>query len=102
MKVDTDKKMDYVRHNMQIVKNKLLNKYSKAESHFVELLNKANIYYFREKCNYRFGTRWCYYDFYIPFYRIYVEIDGKSHNSEEQKKIDKETEGRGQCMLPAR
>ena len=90
MKVDTDKKMDYVRHNMQIVKNKLLNKYSKAESHFVELLNKANIYYFREKCNFRFGTRWCYYDFYIPFYRIYVEIDGKSHNSEEQKKIDKE------------
>lgn len=90
MKVDTENKMHYVKCNMIKVKNKLLNKYSKAENHFVELLNKANIYYFREKCNFRFGTRWCYYDFYIPFYRIYVEIDGESHNNEKQKMIDKE------------
>ena len=43
--------MRFVRRNMVTVKNKLLNKHSEAESHFVRLLNKANIYYFREKCN---------------------------------------------------
>ena len=90
MNVDSEKTMSFVRRNMVTVKNKLLNKHSEAESHFVRLLNKANIYYFREKCNFKMGTRWCYYDFYIPFFRIYVEIDGESHNNEEQRNIDAE------------
>ena len=90
MNIDSENTMRFVRRNMVTVKNKLLNKHSEAESHFVRLLNKANIYYFREKCNYKMGTRWCYYDFYIPFYRTYIEIDGESHNNEEQRNIDAE------------
>ena len=50
------------------------------------------MFYVREKGNFRYGTRWCYYDFYIPFYRLYIEIDGTSHDSIEQKEIDKEKE----------
>lgn len=81
--------MSYVRHSFTPVKNKLLNKNSPAEEHFEGLLIKANIYYVREKGNYRKNTRWSYYDFYLPYYNLYVEIDGSSHNSEEQKAIDK-------------
>ena len=81
--------MSYVRHNFTPVKNKLLNKNSPAEEHFEDLLIKAKIYYVREKGNYRKNTRWSYYDFYLPYYNLYIEIDGSSHNSEEQKSIDR-------------
>ena len=43
MNVDSEKTMSFVRRNMVTVKNKLLNKYSEAESNFVQLLNKADI-----------------------------------------------------------
>ena len=43
MNVDSEKTMSFVRHNMVTVKNKLLNKRSEAERHFVRLLNKADI-----------------------------------------------------------
>lgn len=90
MIVKTANDMSYVRHNFTPVKNKLLNKFSNAEDHFENLLKQTNIYFVREKGNFRYETRWCYYDFYIPFFRLYIEIDGKSHESTEQKKIDKE------------
>lgn len=90
MKIDTTSKMDYVRHNFKTVKTKLLHKNSMAECHFEELLRKTPYYYVREKTNFRYNTRWCYYDFFLPFYRIYVEIDGRSHDSKEQKFIDEE------------
>lgn len=44
----------------------------------------------REKGNYKYNTRWCYYDFFLPYYRIYIEVDGESHNNDKQKAIDKE------------
>ena len=88
MIVDNYGKMKFVRHNFTPVKNKLLNKHSDAETHFVEMLTLAGIYFVREKGNYKYNTRWCYYDFYLPFYRIYIEIDGSSHNNDEQKIID--------------
>lgn len=90
MKIDTTSKMDYARHNFKPVKTKLLNKNSFAESHFEELLKKTPYYYVREKTNFRYNTRWCYYDFFLPFYRIYIELDGKSHDLEEQKLIDED------------
>lgn len=90
MNVDSKEKLSYVRHNFNDIKYKLINKKSNAEKHFTQLLTKANIYFFREKCNFKDGTRWCYYDFFIPYYRLYIEIDGSSHDNEKQKQIDKE------------
>ena len=43
MNVDSENTMRFVRRNMVTVKNKLLNKHSEAESHFVRLLNNADI-----------------------------------------------------------
>ena len=43
MNIDSENTMRFVRRNMVTVKSKLLNKHSEAESHFVRLLNKANI-----------------------------------------------------------
>lgn len=92
MIVDNREKIDYVRHNFTPIKNKLLNKRSKAESHFQKLLIDSGLYFVREKCNFKYNTRWCYYDFYLPFYRLYIEIDGESHNNETQKAIDMDKE----------
>lgn len=90
MIVKTQRNMDYVRHNFIPVKNKLLNKYSPTETHFEKLLLDAHIYFRREKCNFKFNTRWSYFDYYLPYYKIYIELDGPSHDTEEQKKIDNE------------
>ena len=90
MIVKTANDMSYVKHNFATVKNKLLNKVSNAEEHFEKLLRETDMFYIREKGNFQYNTRWCYYDFYIPFYRLYVEIDGKSHESKAQQQIDRE------------
>lgn len=82
--------MNYVKHNFIPVRNKLLNKNSKAESHFEKLLIKSGLYFRREKGNFKYKTRWSYFDFYLPFYNLFVEIDGNSHNTTEQKLIDAE------------
>lgn len=92
MIVDSKNKMEFVKRRFTPIKNQLLNKHSDAESHFKALLTNANIYFVREKGNYKYNTRWCYYDFFLPFYRIYIEVDGISHNTQEQKIIDKEKE----------
>lgn len=84
--------MEYVRHNFTPIRNKLLNKYSVAETHFESLLIKSGLYFRREKGNYRYKTRWSYFDFYIPYYNLYIEIDGDSHNTDEQRRIDAEKE----------
>lgn len=89
MKVDYSN-IGFVRRNFTPVKNKLLNKNSQTESKFEKMLIDANIYFTREKCNYRIGSRWCYYDFFVPYWRLYFELDGGSHNNEEQKEIDTE------------
>lgn len=92
MIVKTKKDMNFVRHNFIPIRNKLLNKHSKAEKCFEKLLIKSGLYFRREKGNYKYKTRWAYFDFYIPFYNLYIEIDGDSHNNEEQIIIDKEKE----------
>lgn len=92
MIVRTKKDMEYVRHNFTPIRNKLLNKYSVAETNFERLLIKSGLYFRREKGNYRYKTRWSYFDFYLPYYNLYIEIDGDSHNTVEQKTIDAEKE----------
>lgn len=92
MIVDSNEKMKFVRCNFKDIQTKLWNKNSKAENHFRNLLNESKIPHFREKGNYKFNTRWCYYDFYIPYLRLYVEIDGKEHKLRDNQIIDEDKE----------
>ena len=69
----------FIRKNFMPVKNKLLNKHSEAEEHFKKLLDDFGEYYVREKAWFKRNTEWSYYDFYIPYYRVYIEIDGNEH-----------------------
>lgn len=90
MKIENKRDAKFVQKNFFQIKNNLLRKNSVEETKFAQLLAKSNIYFVREKGNYKKNTRWCYYDFYLPLYDIYIEIDGHSHDSVEQKQIDKE------------
>lgn len=92
MIVKNEKDMSYVRHNFIQIRNKLLNKNSVAETHFQKLLTKSGLYFRREKASFRHNTRWSFFDFYLPYYHLFIEIDGNSHNTAEQKKIDAEKE----------
>lgn len=80
----------FVKRRSVPIRNKLLGKDSKAESKFEQMLIDANVYFTREKGNYKIGTRWCYYDFFVPYWRLYFELDGFSHDNPGQKKIDME------------
>lgn len=75
-----------------IRRNELLQKKSLAETHFESLLLNSRIFYVREKLNYDHVNNWCYTDFYIPYYKIAIEIDGKEHSSgiRHEKDIKKE------------
>lgn len=92
MKIETKKDLEFANSRFIDLKHRLINKKSKAEKHFEDLLKNAGIYYIREKANFRVGTLWCYYDFYIPRLRLYVEIDGAEHNNEANRKKDIEKE----------
>ena len=89
MKVN-ENNIGYVRHKFTPIKNKLLNKDSKTESKFEQMLINSGVFFVREKCNYRKRSRWCYFDFYVPCWRMYFELDGMSHDTTEQKEIDLE------------
>lgn len=78
----------FFQQNFRTLQEKLRSKNSASESKVYELLVKSGFFFVREKCNYKIGTRWCYYDFYIPFLRIYLEIDGPSHENISQKLTD--------------
>lgn len=90
MIVKNRRQQKHVQRESEKYRQMLLGKHSKAESHFKKLLIDSGLYFRREKCNYKVGTRWCYYDFYLPYYQLYVELDGSSHDSKEQKQIDLE------------
>lgn len=92
MIVKNKRDMNFVKHNFIPIRNKLLNKYSLAESHFEKMLVESGLYFRREKGNYKYNTRWSYFDFYLPYYNLFVEIDGQSHDTDEQKAIDLEKE----------
>lgn len=81
--------MKRVQKRFTHIRNKLLNKKSLAETHFEKLLINSGLFFRREKGTYKYGSRWSYFDFYIPYYYLFVEIDGSSHNTEKQKRIDK-------------
>lgn len=81
--------LHFIKCNFNQVQHKLLNKYSPAETKFIHLLRSAGIYYRRERGKYKRGQEWCYYDFYLPYYRIYVEIDGIDHLQPSKQLKDK-------------
>lgn len=92
MRIENYKDLSFANKKFMDLKSKLVNKKSDAESHFEDLLKKSGMFYIREKCNFKLSTLWCYYDFYIPRLRLYVEIDGIEHSFDRQKKIDVEKE----------
>lgn len=88
MDIKTKKNFEIANKGFMEIKSKLLRKKSNAESHFASMLNKSGLYFIREKCNFKKNTKWCYYDFYIPRLKLYVEIDGVEHSLPKNKAID--------------
>lgn len=88
MIVKDDKDVHFVSTRYKEIKNKLLNKHSQCETKFAELLIDNGFYFIREKCDYKIGNRWSYYDFFIPSLRLYIEIDGEEHSAPKQQMID--------------
>ena len=88
MIVKDEKDVHFVSTRYKEIKNKLLNKYSQCETKFAELLIDSGFYFIREKCDYKIGNRWSYYDFFIPSLRLYIEIDGEEHSEPKQQMID--------------
>lgn len=68
-------------------KQLLLQKDSPAEDHFEQLLREQRHYYIRERAFMEDGFL-CYVDFFIPFYNIAIEIDGKEHQTKKGKYRD--------------
>lgn len=92
MYIKNQNDIHYVDTKFMDLKYKLIRKNSKSEDHFEKLMIESGLYFIREKCNFKIETRWCYYDFYIPRLRLYVEIDGEEHNLPEKKFIDRQKE----------
>ena len=74
-------------------RNENLAKDKPFEEMFKELLDEFEVFYIRESKRFTIteDKHRCYFmDFYIPYYNIDIEIDGKPHEvSEKQKGIDK-------------
>ena len=80
---------EFMKTNVGKWKIGLLRKYSKAENHFMDLLDKTPFFYVREKCCYDLNKgNWCYIDFYIPLFKLGIEIDGKEHRNKENHDKD--------------
>ena len=72
-------------------RNGLLRKYSPTEEYFERLLKNQPYYYIREKAFYTNGFL-CYVDFYIPIFKLAIEIDGPEHSTQKGKNRDKAKE----------
>jgi very-short-patch-repair endonuclease len=73
-------------------RDRLIENQTESEKVFKALLKSANIEYdFQSIFWFRKGKGLSFYilDFYIPSLNLAIEIDGGYHNTEEQKKLDK-------------
>lgn len=68
---------------------KLLKQVIDCQEQFKSMLNKANVLYIREHPRYDVKTKeFCFMDFYIPFYNLDIELDGKQHHLVDNLKKD--------------
>lgn len=81
-------RLEYIRLYYGKRKDNLIKKHSVAELHFKCLLDKTPYFYIREKCCYDKNWNWCYIDFYIPLFKLGIEIDGKEHRNKENHDKD--------------
>ena len=68
-------------------RNELLSKSTSAEKSVCRILDYLNIRYIRQ---YKIKTaqKTFYADIYIPALRLIIEVDGKYHNTQTQKRLD--------------
>lgn len=75
-------------------RNELLNKSTSAEKSVCRILSALNVQFIRQ---YPVRTaRKCFYiDIYIPTLKLAIEVDGKYHFTENQKRLDRQQK----CVL---
>ena len=66
-------------------RNKLLRMIVPGQDKFRNLLDAAHILYVREQPSFRcYSSDVCFMDFYVPYYQLDIEIDGRQHRYEDR------------------
>lgn len=70
-------------------RNKLLRMFVPGQDKFRNLLDAAHILYVREQPSFRcYSSDVCFMDFYMPYYQLDIEIDGRQHRYEDRYEKD--------------
>ena len=70
-------------------RNKLLRMIVPGQDKFRNLLDAAHILYVREQPSFRcYSSDVCFMDFYVPYYQLDIEIDGRQHRYEDRYEKD--------------
>ena len=70
-------------------RNKLLRMIVPGQDKFRILLDAAHILYVREQPSFRcYSSDVCFMDFYVPYYQLDIEIDGRQHRYEDRYEKD--------------
>ena len=70
-------------------RNKLLRMIVPGQDKFRNLLDVAHILYVREQPSFRcYSSDVCFMDFYVPYYQLDIEIDGRQHRYEDRYEKD--------------
>lgn len=56
-----------------------------SQNKFRKLLDQANVFYIKEKPSFiLYASTVCFMDFYVPYFQLDIEIDGRQHRFEDQ------------------
>lgn len=70
-------------------RSKLLRMIVPGQDKFRNLLDAAHILYVREQPSFRcYSSDVCFMDFYVPYYQLDIEIDGRQHRYEDRYEKD--------------
>lgn len=70
-------------------RSKLLRMIVPGQDKFRNLLDAAHILYVREQPSFRcYSSDVCFMDFYVPYYQLDIEIDGRQHRNEDRYEKD--------------
>ncbi len=70
-------------------RNKLLRMIVPGQDKFRNLLDAAHVLYVREQPSFRcYSSDVCFMDFYVPYYQLDIEIDGRQHRYEDRYEKD--------------